>query len=82
MKQIFKLAELHGVRVMGVADTEDHAVRVIYLEVPRSYDAYGDPEFSGQLIGRQAIALGHVLVELGSAMLDKKLWHDANKVRE
>lgn len=78
MEQIFDLASIHGVRVMGVATTDDHRVRTVFLEAPYPKN-YGDSEEKGQLGARQTIALGKVLVELGEAMLSGELRHDANK---
>lgn len=83
MIQLFELAKVHGVRIMGVTETVNAVVRVAYLEVPHTADiGYGDPEYPGQLTGRELTALGHVLVELGQAMLNRDLRRDADKERE
>jgi len=80
MEQIFELARIHGVRLMGVATTDDHRVRTVYIEPPPfACDGYGDAEVPGQLIAGQVIALGHMLVQFGEAMLTGSLRHDANK---
>lgn len=79
MEQIFELAMLHGVRVMGVATTDDHRVRTVFLEAPSYHKYYGDVEEKGQLGARYVIALGKVLIEFGEAMLSGELRHDANK---
>jgi hypothetical protein len=78
--QIFELARMHGVHVMGVAMTEDHRVRTAYIDAPLpGIDGYGDGEVPGQLRAREVIALGQVLVQFGEAMLAGTLRHDANK---
>lgn len=64
---------------MGVADTENRAVRVAFITAPPAYHNPGDPEAPGQLTGREMMALGHVLTELGAAMLGGDLRRDANK---
>jgi hypothetical protein len=79
-QQIFELAKVSGVRILGVATVEDHAIRTVHLEVPFvSLTHTFDPETPGNLTGRELMALGHVLQELGAAMLGGDLRRDANK---
>jgi len=78
MAQIFEVARLHGIKVLGVASTTDHNVTALYFETP-SPRMYGDTEEPGQLSARRAIMLGRLLVDLGEAMLAGDLRHDANK---
>jgi hypothetical protein len=77
IEQIFKVAELHGICVMGVATTENHAIKALYLECPRPQ--YGDIEAPGQLSASMAATLGQLLIGLSQAMKDGSLQRDANK---
>ena len=84
--QFFKLAEVHNVRVCGITDTKDHRVRVAYIESPGIFEARNGytemDDYSvgpGRLNGRELIALGRILTELGTAMLDGALIRDANR---
>jgi hypothetical protein len=77
-EQIHEVARLHGITVMGVSDTEDRRVRVLYISAP-SARRYGDIEEQGQLSPRMVLAFGHLLVDLGEAMLKGELAFNANK---
>jgi hypothetical protein len=77
--QIFELAHVGHVRIMGIADTEDDSVRVIYIEAPPALGLEDVKRGPGKLTGREAMALGHVLQELGAAMLGGDLRRDANR---
>ncbi len=77
--QIFELAHVGHVRIMGIADTEDDSVRVIYIEAPPAYGTEDMTRGPGKLSGRETLALGHVLQELGAAMLGGDLRRDANR---
>lgn len=78
MFQIFELAVLNGVKVMGVADTVVHTVRVLYIEAPSALRHEDVDRGPGKLTGREAIALGHILIELGKEVLGQRLRRDAN----
>ena len=77
-EQIHEVARLHGIVVMGVSSTEDRRVQVLYIDAPGAR-RYGDIEEQGQLSPNMVLALGHLLVDLGEAMLKGELAFNANK---
>jgi len=78
--QLFELARVNKVQVMGIADTDDDKVRTIYIVAPSAFQSYDD-DFSrgpGKLTPHEAVALGEVLVKLGTAVLNGELRRNAN----